>query len=111
RVGKLLDGPCCLRLVASRLECPMMRSLSHPVHLILGLFIWACWFVVMYGGLSAVCSIEPPERGLRSPTWLNYSLMALTVVTVLLVFNLARSCWQARRTPSARSPQARFVIH
>src|SRR5690606_27359226 len=82
---------------------------SHPVHLVLGLFLWALWFVLAYGGLSVVCAFAPPEPQLGAATWINALLLVLALASCSLLLLLALRCWRASRAAVGRQQQARFV--
>ncbi|MGO2136558.1 MAG: hypothetical protein ACTH3S_14150 [Marinobacter sp.] len=73
----------------------MSPSPFHPVNLVLGLVIWALWFVLLYGGLSVGCAFAPPDAEAGVWTWINAtSLIAgLTVSGYLLA--CAHGCWKA----------------
>jgi hypothetical protein len=74
---------------------------SHPLHLVLGFTVWAVWFVILYGGLSVICAVEPPpvERGI-----LNWTSASLLVGTMGIAATLSWSAWQRFRS---RTPQQR----
>lgn len=70
---------------------------THPFQLVLGLILWALWFVVMYAGLSVVCETAAPAQEQGPLTWLSAGLLLLTVLTLLLLLYLAQRCWRARQ--------------
>ncbi len=72
----------------------MGLSRTHPLHLILGLSVWAVWFVVLYGGLSVACKLAPPAPAAGALSWINMLLLPLTLVVVALLAWAARWCWQ-----------------
>ncbi len=72
-----------------------MWSPGHVAQTVLGLTIWAIWFVLLYGGLSIACAVAPPDADLGAYNWLNASLLLLTVVTTALLCVLSLRCWRA----------------
>jgi hypothetical protein len=73
----------------------------HPWQLVLGLVVWSAWFVAVYAGLSVACAVAPPTPQRGAFTWVNASLLALTLVTALGLAGAARACARAaRRIPS-----------
>ncbi len=72
-----------------------MLSVTHPIQLVLGLIIWALWFVVIYGGLSVACVIAPPDISSGSYTWINGSVLVLTLLTTGFLLILANVCRRA----------------
>lgn len=75
----------------------MMWSPRHVAHALLGLAIWAVWFVLLYGGLSVACAVAPPSVSDGSLNWLNTSLLVLTLGTTVLLLFLAWRSWSHRR--------------
>jgi len=71
-----------------------MFAPSHPMHLVLGLIIWAIWFVALYGGLSVGCALAPPAVELGPFNWLNLLLGALTVIVGVWLLRQMVVCWQ-----------------
>lgn len=67
----------------------------HPAHLIVGLTVWSAWFVVLYGGLSVVCQLAPPEPDSGPVNWLNPLLWLSTLGVVAVLLWLARRLWRA----------------
>lgn len=59
--------------------------LSHPLHLVLGLSAWALWFTLLYGGQAVGCAVAAPEVGRGPWTWINGSLLLLTLLTAALL--------------------------
>ncbi|MFA5494373.1 MAG: hypothetical protein WC247_06315 [Porticoccaceae bacterium] len=86
-----------------------MWSPFHPLHLVLGLIVWAAWFVAMYGGLSVVCSVAPPAPALGARTWINAALLALTAVITALLLIQGWRCWRASAPAGEGSPNQRFI--
>lgn len=83
-----------------------LLPLPLPLHLVLGLLLWCLWFVVIYAGLSVGCAqLDPGD--LETPfNIINLSLLAVTLVTLLVQGLLALACWrQAGRTHG----QTRFL--
>lgn len=86
-----------------------MRSPSHPLHLVLGLAIWAAWFVMVYGGLSVACSLAPPARASGPFTWINGVLLLLTLAVVLLLLFLGWRCWRWKPACQDRDRDPEFI--
>lgn len=83
----------------------MKFSPFHPVHLFLGLAIWAAWFVALYGGLSIACAIAPPDSDNRAGTWINGTILAVALLVGVYLLWCAYRCWQA--SPDAKLQQDR----
>jgi len=90
-----------------------MRRLAadHPWQLVLGLSVWAVWFVVVYGGLSVACAVAPPAPERGSLTAVNAGLGLLTLATTLLLAWAAWACARAARRPpdSPDAVRRRFI--
>ncbi|WP_028241784.1 hypothetical protein [Stutzerimonas azotifigens] len=84
-------------------------SAFHPIQIPLGLVLWSLWFVVMYGGLSVVCAVAPPDPALGAWTWTNLALGALTLVTLALLLWLAVRFWRLSRPPHELNERQVFV--
>jgi len=80
------------------------------MHLVLGLIIWAVWFVVLYGGLSVGCALAPPDVALGSLNWLNAVLLILTLGCTALLLYLGACCWQGRASADG-DLQRQFIVH
>lgn len=88
----------------------MLRA-THPIHLTLGLTIWAAWFVVAYGGLSLGCALHPPPAEARALTWINLSLGLVTIGTVALLLQAAGRLWRAAASAEAvKAPSGTFLL-
>lgn len=83
-----------------------MLAPTHPAQLVLGLTVWSIWFVAWYGGLSVACQMAPPDPGAGALTWINLSLLLITLVTLVPLLYWARRCWRAS---ADASPQGRFI--
>lgn len=81
---------------------------TRPVHLIVGLTVWAVWFVAIYGGLAVGCNIDPPPSEYGALNWINLGIAALTLPTLALLAVLGLASWKARIAPT--SPQ-RFCAY
>ncbi|MEP1213946.1 MAG: hypothetical protein ABJM11_07465 [Marinobacter sp.] len=73
----------------------MKSSPVHPVHLFLGLAIWAAWFVVLYGGLSVGCTIAPPDSEEQAGTWINGAIVVVASLVGGYLLWCAYRCAQA----------------
>ena len=85
-----------------------LRSPYNPIHIPLGLVLWSIWFVAIYGGLSVGCALLPPAPEQGQWTWLNGSLMVLSVLTVVALLGLARLFQRAAGNEQAAQSE-RFV--
>ncbi|WP_193074053.1 hypothetical protein [Pseudomonas sp. FME51] len=85
----------------------MTFSPSHPMHLFMGLTVWAIWFVVLYGGLSVACKVAAPDPAQGALTWINALLWFSTLLVTVLLGMAAWRC--ARATPDATQPNRRFI--
>lgn len=76
-----------------------MRALtaSHPLQLLLGLGIWAIWFLAVYGGLSVACSAAPPATARGVFSGINAVLLACTIATAAGLTWAAFACARAAR--------------
>lgn len=72
----------------------MKLRADHPWQLVLGLSVWALWFIAVYGGLSVGCAVAPPDASLGPRTPLNAALLLLTAATTGW---LAFWAWQCLR--------------
>lgn len=81
----------------------MLLSPYHPLQLAWGFIIWSVYFIVLYGGMSVACSAAPPRAEQGPFTWLNVSLLVLTLITGIGLLYAAYRCRvlaaQARPTP------------
>jgi hypothetical protein len=81
-----------------------MWSPSHVAQTVIGLTIWAIWFVFLYGGLSVACAVAPPDAAVGAYNWLNASLLLLTLGTTVLLGVLSLRCWKASSHPPGKNP-------
>ncbi|WP_278452743.1 hypothetical protein [Stutzerimonas kunmingensis] len=81
----------------------------HPVQIPIGLIIWSLWFVAMYGGQAVICKVSPPDPADGVWNWLNGSLGVLTLLTLTLLFWLARYFWRLSRPPHELNERQQFV--
>jgi hypothetical protein len=72
-----------------------MLAPAHPLQLVLGLTVWALWFVVWYAILSLGCALAPPEPMEASLTWIDWVLFALSVPFIAVLLYWARKNWRA----------------
>ena len=77
--------------------CVVLLQPTHPFQLVLGLILWALWFVLMYAGLSVVCETAAPAQEQGPLTWLSTGLVLLTILTLFLLLFLAQRCWRSHR--------------
>lgn len=73
----------------------MKFSPFHPLHLFLGLAIWAACFVALYGGLSVGCAIAPPDADKLASTWINGAILTVALLVGGYLLWCAYRCWQA----------------
>ncbi len=73
----------------------MKFSPFHPVHLFLGLAIWAVWFVALYGGLSVGCAIAPPDSEKQAGTWINGAILVVALLVGSYLLWCAYRCGRA----------------
>lgn len=87
-----------------------MLSPYHPMQMVLGLIIWAIWFVLVYAGLSLACEQVGLAAG-DSLSWVNLLLMTFTMLTCGLLLFLAHRTWRdARRDWRNQSSAGRFIV-
>lgn len=70
----------------------MSKGWSAPLHLMLGLVIWAVWFVLLYGGLSLACEFAPPAAEEGARTWVNLLMVALAIPVTAGLFYASYRC-------------------
>lgn len=87
----------------------MKFSPFHPIHLFLGLAIWAACFVALYGGLSVGCAIAPPDADKLSSTWINGAILAVALLVGGCLLWYAYRCWQASARLQKESRLKRFI--
>ncbi|RUO25942.1 hypothetical protein CWE09_04235 [Aliidiomarina minuta] len=85
----------------------MKQITAHPLHLVLGLVVWSVWFVALYGGLSVACEVAPPAAEAGALTWINASLLVLTLATTGVLLLLA---WASLRAAPALKSNRRFIL-
>ena len=56
-----------------------MATAVHPLRLVMGPILWALNFVALYGGLSVGCAVAPPDPADGAGTWLNISLIVVSM--------------------------------
>lgn len=83
----------------------MKLAPTHPLHLAIGFTVWMVWFTLVYGGLSLACATAPPAAEQGSWTWVNGSLL---VVTLPVVFGLGWAAWRCGRAAGQRDEGRRF---
>lgn len=83
----------------------MRLAFTHPLHLVTGLAIWALWFVGVYGGLSLGCMISQMPQVLEAGSWINMTLLAFTLLVVVLLFTLAIKCWRGASPGMPKLPK------
>jgi hypothetical protein len=91
----------------------MKPAADSAWHLVLGLSVWALWFVVAYGGAAAVCRWAPPDPAQGAMTLLNAALLFVGLAVAALLAGLAWRCGlAARRAQDGReAPHRRFLAH
>lgn len=83
-----------------------MSLRPHPMHLVLGLTLWAVFFVVVYGGMSIGCEISAARD---STTFLNPINAFVLLVTVLFTVLLAWLAWACHKATPEAPNQGRFL--
>lgn len=79
--------------------------------LVLGLSLWALWFVVAYGGAAAACRWAPPDPSSGAMTGLNAALLLVGLTVAALLTWLAWRCRQAgRRLQHGQAPPYRRFL-
>ena len=92
-----------------------MKTLAErPWQLVLGLGVWALWFLTVYVGVSVACAVGPPPAAQGPFTAVNAGLLALTLATAAGLAWAAVACARSMRRlpPASLSPEAgrrRFV--
>ena len=86
-----------------------MLSPFHPMQLVMGLIIWAAWFVVLYGLQGVACGVAPPSAALGAVTWVNAVLLVVGACVTLLLLYAAYRCWKAGPDPSRGDSHRQFV--
>jgi hypothetical protein len=84
----------------------MRHLLWHPLHLALGLGIWAAWFAAAYSGISVLCSMAPAVAALPGPWALALGLLCVGTAGALGLLAWA-SARAVRQAPDAAT---RFVV-
>lgn len=87
-----------------------MSFWSHPLHIVLGLVVWALWFVAMYGLLSVGCVAAPPPAQAGTITWINAVLLGLTLLTSAALIWASWRCRQQRAAMAEASSHRRFTV-
>ena len=70
---------------------------SHPWQLLIGLGVWAVWFVTVYGAVSVACSAASAAADGGPATWINGALLALTLAVAGALGFAAVVCARAAR--------------
>lgn len=84
-----------------------MAAATHPLQLVAGPALWALGFVALYGGLSVGCAVAPPDPADGSGTWLNASLIVMTLgLVIVMLYRAIRCARVAARDLPGESPQA-----
>lgn len=83
-----------------------MLAPVHPMQLVLGLTVWAVWFVIWYTVLSLACEFVLEDG--TSVNWLNGVLIVISLPFVALLWCWARRCWRAASAPGVSGP-SRFI--
>lgn len=78
---------------------------THPLHLAIGFIAWMAWFTLAYGGVSLACATAPPPAHAGAWTWVNGSLLALTLVVACV---LAWAAWRCGRAAGQGDEGRRF---
>ncbi|WP_205126655.1 hypothetical protein [Nitrincola tibetensis] len=78
---------------------PTWFAPAHPAQIVMGFVIWSIWFIAMYGGLSVVCQLAPPDVEQGPLTWLNGGLLTFALLVIALLLFLA---WRSGRYCASR---------
>lgn len=78
-----------------------MLSPFHPIQLILGFIVWACYFVGVYALLSIACVNFAPSPGDSPVNWLNLTLLAITFTVAATLLYQAWRGWKIKTPPAA----------
>lgn len=84
-----------------------MTLKPHPIHLVLGLTVWALYFVVVYGGMAVGCEIS--SVGHQQGPWTPINAFVL-LVTLAFALPLLWMAWLCHRRTPASPTQARFLM-
>lgn len=88
----------------------MKFSPFHPIHLFLGLAIWAVWFVALYGGLSVGCAVAPPASEEQAGTWINGAILGFALLVGGYLFWCAYRCLRASSDAIQHNDRLRVFI-
>lgn len=80
---------------------------THPVHLVAGLTVWACWFVVVCTGLSLGCQEIPPAEQRGPFNLVTGATLAGGILMAAGLFWAAWCCWRAGRRENVRTEPGR----
>lgn len=87
----------------------MKTFATHPWQLILGLCVWALWFLAVYVGVSVSCAVVPPPVSQGPFTGVNAGLLLLTIATALGLAWGSVVCGRAVRRLPPEAGQHRFI--
>lgn len=87
----------------------MKLPFNHPLHLVIGLTIWAVWFVASYAGISAGCMISSSPQTLGPLSWINISVLIGTLAVSALLLWLGISCWSYSIQKKNDTPQNSLI--
>ena len=87
----------------------MKIPFTNPVHLIMGMMIWALWLVLIYAGLSLGCIAAPEPESLSPFSWLNIALLIFTVNVSAFLLWMALRCWRYE-PPESNEKQSLFIL-
>lgn len=76
------------------------------MQLILGLIMWALYFVVLYASLSISCEYAAPEPHTSAVNWVNLALLALTLIVTTGLLTQARRGWRIIQLVKKTRPDA-----
>jgi hypothetical protein len=86
-----------------------MAAAVHPLHLVAGPSLWAVGFIALYGGLSVGCAVAPPDPAAGAGTWLNASLIAMTLGFVGVMLHGAYRCARLAARDLPRESSAALI--
>lgn len=86
-----------------------MMFRHHPIHLVLGLTVWAVWFVIIYSLLSIGCAGTPITAS--GSIWINIIILCFTLLVLIALVYFTTAYWQTNKDHFRTSKGVvRFII-